>query len=170
MNTVSNISLICMDLEASGLGPRSYPIEVAWKCAATGESDSFLINPESAYGWNDWDPVAAEIHGISREELKEEGISVREACKRLNQFLGDREVISDALEFDYFWMRRLFEAGMMKPTFKMQGIDHVLEGEQLIQYRLVASAQVRTHRAMNDVDDLIKCLAACDIGVESLKS
>lgn len=158
-----------MDLEASGLGPRSYPIEVAWKCGATGECDSFLINPESAYGWNDWDPIAAEIHNIPRDHLIKEGISVREACKRLNQFIGDRDVISDALEFDYFWIRRLFEAGMMKPTFKMKGIDHILEGEQLIMYRLVASAQVRNHRAMDDVEDLIKCIEACDIGVESYK-
>jgi hypothetical protein len=46
----------------------------------------------------------------------------------------------------------------------MQGIDSVLEGGQLIQYRLIAGAQVRKHRAMDDVNDLFVCLAACQAG------
>ena len=97
------------------------------------------------------------------DELLTKGISVHKACKRLNQMLDGKSVTSDALDFDFFWMRRLFESAMMKPAFKMQGIDTVLEGGQLIQYRLIASAQVRKHRAMDDVDDLLVCLAACEI-------
>lgn len=160
---MQELAAIFMDIEASGLGPRSYPIEIAWKCSRTGESDLFLINPASAFGWCDWDLRAAQMHGISQTMLSEEGIDVRSACQRLNSALAGREVISDALEFDYFWVRRLFEAGMMHPAFTMRGIDALLSGEQLVQYRLVAKAQVRRHRAMADVDDLLACLAACKI-------
>ena len=153
--------IICIDIEASGFGPLSYPIEMAWKCELTGESDQFLINPTTGYNWTKWDLSAADIHGITLDELLAKGVSVHQACKRLNQMLGGKSVTSDALEFDFFWMRRLFESAMMKPAFNMQGIDSVLEGGQLIQYRLIASAQVRTHRAMDDVDDLFTCLEAC---------
>ncbi|BBB30162.1 hypothetical protein [Neptunomonas japonica] len=155
------VPVICIDIEASGLGPLSYPIEVAWKCGLTGASDLFLINPDTGYNWTQWDLSAADIHGITMDELLHKGISVNEACERLNQMLDGKMVTSDALDFDFFWMRRLFESAMMKPTFKMQGIDSVLEGGQLIQYRLIASAQVRKHRAMDDVNDLFTCLAAC---------
>lgn len=152
-----------MDIEASGLGPLSYPIEIAWKCGLTGANDSFLINPETGYNWTDWDSTAEELHRITVDELLSEGISVKEACERLNNRLEGKTVTTDAFDFDYFWIRRLYESAMMNPSFEMQGIDKVLEGGQLIQYRLVANAQVRTHRAMADVDDLLVCLAACDI-------
>jgi hypothetical protein len=156
-----NVPIICIDIEASGFGPLSYPIEVAWKCGLTGESDQFLINPTTGYNWTQWDLSAAGVHGITMGQLLAEGVTVHEACKRLNQMLSGKVVTSDALDFDFFWMRRLFDAAMMKPAFKMQGIDTVLEGGQLIQYRLIASAQVRKHRAMDDVDDLFTCLEAC---------
>lgn len=161
---MDKIPVICIDIEASGLGPLSYPIEIAWKCGLSGESDSFLINPETGYNWTDWDETAEGLHGIAVDELLCEGISVRDACVRLNQNLEGKVVTSDAFDFDYFWIRRLYEAAMMKPVFEMQGIDKVLEGGQLIQYRLVANAQVRNHRAMDDVNDLFVCLAACKFG------
>lgn len=157
------VPVICIDFEASGLGPRSYPIEVAWKCGFTGENDSFLINPESGYNWVDWDITAEEMHHLTIDELLSDGVSVRDACRRLNKRLNGKTVTSDAFDFDYFWMRRLYESAKMKPTFDMQGVDKVLDGPQLIQYRLIANAQVRNHRAMDDVDDLLICLAACDI-------
>lgn len=156
--------MICIDIEASGLGPRSYPIEIAWKCGLTGDKDSFLINPETGYNWTDWDSTAEDLHHIVVDELLAEGISVRQACERLNTRLEGKTVTSDAFDFDYFWIQRLYESAMMNPTFEMQGVDKVLGGGQLIQYRLVANAQVRKHRAMDDVNDLLACLAACDIG------
>lgn len=164
---MTKIDAICIDIEASGLGSRSYPIEIAWKCSRTGRSDEFFINPDSGYEWTDWDEQAAQIHNISPQLLRKQGISVQEACVRLNTALDGSTVVSDALEFDFFWMQRLFDAAMLKPTFSMAGIDMILEGEQMIMYRLVAKAQVRRHRAMSDVEDLLTCLAACEIDAGS---
>lgn len=154
-------SVICLDIEASGLGSRSYPIEIAWKCATGKAQDSFMINPESGRCWNDWDPQAALVHGIERERLLREGISAVDACQRLNQALAGTTAFSDALEFDYFWLRRLYEAAKMKPSFTLAGIGSLLSAEQLIAYRLTAHSQVRRHRALDDVDDLLACLRAC---------
>ena len=67
------MNLICLDLEASGLGPHSYPIEVAWKSTAD-ESDTFLINPDTVPGWTFWDDFAEELHSLCRTELRQKGV------------------------------------------------------------------------------------------------
>jgi hypothetical protein len=47
--------LAFLDFEASSLGKKSYPIEVAW-VFEDGTSESHLIKP--APEWTDWDPAA----------------------------------------------------------------------------------------------------------------
>ncbi len=157
--------MICIDLEASGLARESYPIEIAWKCAETGESDSFLINPVSVPEWQYWDEFAEELHGIEPERLRQEGISADVACLRLNRALKGREVISDAFEYDGFWLRRLFEACDIQPSFRLAGLDAVLNAEERIQYQFIARSQFRRHRALQDVDDLIAAITAARSGV-----
>lgn len=156
--------MICIDLEASGLAAESYPIEIAWACVETDRRDSFLIDPESAPGWTYWDEYAEELHGIEPELLQREGIPVTQACRRLNQALEGEQVISDAFEYDSFWLNRLYQAAGMKPEFRLTGLESVLGGEQLLQYRLIARAQFRRHRAMPDVVDLINAIQAVQNG------
>lgn len=154
------MDVVFVDLEASGLGAESYPIEIAWKCPESGETDSFLINPDSVQGWSYWDDFAEELHGLDRQQLVAQGLSAKDACERLNARLSGRRLISDALEFDSFWVRRLFEAVGEKARFEVVGLDALLSAEQLIQYRFVARSQFRRHRAMQDVEDLIQAVAA----------
>jgi len=156
--------VICIDLEASGLAVESYPIEVAWACTDSGRSDSFLINPASVSDWTYWDEYAEELHGIEPELLQREGISAAQACERLNRALEGQQVISDAFEYDSFWLNRLYQAAGMKPEFRLTGLESVLGGEQLLQYRLIARAQFRRHRAMPDVVDLINAIQAVQNG------
>lgn len=150
--------MICIDLEASGLASDSYPIEIAWACTETGRSDSFLINPASAPGWTYWDEFAEELHGIEPELLLQEGIDVGAACERLNRALEGEQVISDAFDYDGFWLRRLYRAAGVQPAFRLVGLDAVLSGEQRIQYQFIARTQFRRHRAMRDVEDLISAI------------
>ncbi|WP_240656895.1 exonuclease domain-containing protein [Neptunomonas marina] len=157
---MSKDTFICLDIEASGLGPRSYPIEIAWADSGSDEHDTFLINPNEVEQWSDWDEKAQSIHNIPRESLVS-GLSVREACSRLNARLAGCTVICDALEFDYFWMRRLFDAARMNPAFKLAGLDAVLRPEQLIYYRIVAKAEVRKHRALDDAYALMASMKQC---------
>jgi len=152
------MELICLDFEASGLGPRSYPIEVAWRNAATGDQDSFMIKPAEVPLWDHWSETAEEIHGISREQLLAEGIGVAQACRRLNRALEGRTVYCDALEFDVFWLRRLFDAGQMRPLFRLQGLESLLQGERLQRFLDCIAGQQRRHRALDDVVDLISAL------------
>jgi len=157
------VELICIDLEASGLGAESYPIEVAWINDDTGEQDNFLINPDSADGWSYWDEYAEEMHGIEREECISKGLDIKQACMRLNEKLKGKTLISDAFEFDLFWLTRLFEATGIKPVFRMAGLDRILTKEQLIQFGFLAKAQFRRHRALQDVKDIITCIKAVNV-------
>lgn len=151
------MGFICIDLEASGLGPHSYPIEVAWK-STTGESDNFLINPDSVTGWDFWDEYAEELHNLSQIELREQGVSAVAACERLNQQLIGQDVISDAWEFDHFWLSRLFEAAETKMMFRLIGLQAILTSVELLEFKKFSHEQVRLHRAMSDVDDIIAAI------------
>ena len=66
-----------IDVEASGLGNTSYPIEVAWN-DAEGLITNHLVKPEPQ--WTSWDPEAERIHGITKEQLEKDGISAGELC------------------------------------------------------------------------------------------
>lgn len=152
--------MICIDLEASGLAKESYPIEIAWKCSETGQFDTFLIDPASVPEWEHWDEFAEEVHCIPPEMLEKDGIRVEDACKRLNDALAGRQVISDAWEYDSFWLQRLFDAAGVRQTFQLVGLDTVLTAEERIQYQLIARSQFRRHRALRDVEHLLEALEA----------
>jgi len=97
-----------VDFEASGLEQQSYPIQVAWNIGE--EVMSYLINPESTSGWAWWSKEAEAIHGIPRDFLVEHGRDVTEVAAIMHQQLAGWLVYSDAVSFDAFWYRRLFEA------------------------------------------------------------
>lgn len=112
-----------LDVEASGLKlPASYPIEIGW--ADTLENhDSFLILPEPS--WEYWDNAAEAVHGIRYDQLLEQGISVTEAAKRLDQSLGLETVYCDAVDFDSFWLRKLFASAGIEMSFELTDIHEL---------------------------------------------
>lgn len=116
MNSLPN--LIFLDIEASSLGPDSYPIEVAWS-GTGGQSDSFLIEPVS--NWSDWDSFAElTVHRVSKAELSKSGIRVEQAAHRLNRCLRGQVVLVDSLNWDEFWINRLFDAAAIESQFDIQ--------------------------------------------------
>ena len=108
-----------IDVEASGLSPESYPIEVGWS-DLDGNSDSILIKPLAT--WTDWDPSAVALHGISREQLAAEGAPVGEAAARIAAVTAGRVVLSDCTIWDMAWLSRLFvAAGRKHVPFRLEG-------------------------------------------------
>ncbi len=152
------MDLICLDFEASGLGAQSYPIEVAWCDAVTGDQDTFLISPDTVQGWTDWDTAAEGIHGITRQQLLTEGVGAGAACWRLNRALEGKTVYCDAIEFDHFWLRRLFDAAQMRPLFKLRGVEMLMNSAQTRHFIAAIERHRRNHRALDDVLDLIRAL------------
>ncbi|MDB5851379.1 MAG: hypothetical protein JWP29_5131, partial [Rhodoferax sp.] len=55
-----------LDVEASGFGRHSYPIEVGY-VLPDGKTYCTLIRPEPT--WTHWDPEAEHLHHISRETV-----------------------------------------------------------------------------------------------------
>ena len=111
-----------IDFEASGLGPRSYPIEVAWSGADGSVEECWLIRPEAAYGWpleEAWEASAERVHGISFEELVRHGRSADWIAVRMNAQLAGRTVYADGGAYDKVWCEQLFAAAGLEMAFRI---------------------------------------------------
>jgi hypothetical protein len=141
-----------LDIEASGFGRRSYPIEVG--CVlASGESYCSLIRPVA--GWTHWDPQAEQLHQIAQATVARHGRSVQEVATQLNRMLRGQTVYCDGWAHDYAWLHALFDAAELVPTFKLDNLRALLTDEEaahwgaLKQSVAVASPSQR-HRASTD--------------------
>ena len=112
-----------LDLEASGFGRHSYPIEVGY-VLSDGSSYCSLIRP--APHWTHWDPEAEKVHNIRREMLDEHGRGIVEIACLLNERLGRRTVFSDGWAHDYPWLSALYEEAEMVPSFKLDSLRSLL--------------------------------------------
>ncbi len=141
-----------IDLEASGLSPDGYPIEVG-VVLGSGESFDALIKPLPH--WQDWDEYAQEIHGITREQLEREGMHPRAVCEKLNALCYGKTLYSDCWVYDHRWLHKLFGDLGMHMTFRCSAIEYLLSEEQLSRWQhnknaFVHATGIRPHRALND--------------------
>lgn len=142
-----------IDLEASGLGSRSWPVEVGW-AFVNGQSDSFLVRPDPSWADDAWDARAEQLHGISRDTLIRDGVDVKDACLRLNAVFAGAKLYSDAPDWDGFWLFRLFSASGVKQTFALQDFGRLVRPlagvrEEALLARAARIAP-RRHRAKDD--------------------
>src|SRR3954453_1220626 len=103
--------ILFLDIEASSLHQNSYPIEVGWVLDDEQEPYTFLIRPHST--WNrleGWSLQSETIHSISLTTLDKDGISVEEACQRLDRAVEGCILVSDNPEHDSRWLNRLAKA------------------------------------------------------------
>ena len=144
---------VCViDVEASGFGRGSYPIEVGF-VLADGRAHCTLIRP--AAHWTHWDDGASRLHGITRDTLRQHGRPAHSVATLLNQHLAGHTVYCDAWAHDYPWLAALFEEANQVPAFKLESVAALLDEPRLAQLRdaqrdaLVALGLTR-HRASND--------------------
>lgn len=141
-----------IDFEASSLDLiASYPIEVG-VCLGNDEVHSWLIEPHVL--WQDWSDSAEKIHGITRAQLKREGVPVQTVARELNRLVTGL-VFCDAWTFDSFWLHRLYRAAGQKTGFQLESISTLLNAEQVkiwsdTRRSVIAEEQLVTHRAAND--------------------
>ena len=142
-----------IDLEASGFGRGSYPIEVG-VVLADGSVHSELICPSE--NWVHWSEEAEAIHGISREQLKAEGKTPREVALFLNELLKGQVLFSDAWSFDSSWIGRLFDEADLVQRFKIDTLNRLLTEDEMARWSDTKDATIESlglplHRAANDV-------------------
>lgn len=143
---------ITIDVEASGFGRGSYPIEVGL-AFPDQQTEAYLIHP--APDWTHWDPEAEAVHGISREQLLREGRPIVEVAAVLNARLAGNRVFSDAWSFDTSWVGRLFDAAGFSQHFRIDTIRSLLTEAQVqvwqdARTQVEAEAGETRHRAAID--------------------
>lgn len=117
-----------IDIEASGFGRGSYPIEIG-VALASRETLSFLIRPPAH--WDHWSADAQRIHGITRERLLEQGEAPLEVALQMNELLKGGVLYSDAWGFDSSWLAKLFDEAGIIQRFKVESVNKLLNEGQM---------------------------------------
>jgi len=137
-----------IDIEASGFGPDSWPVSVAWS-DSDGEISKLLIRPEPS--WTHWDTHAELVHGLDRERLMRNGHPVADVAARLSEKLGGGLAFSDAPDFDGGWLQTLFSAVGKPVPFRLDHADDLLVGAMLWPNELMWQAQARLDRVKEEL-------------------
>lgn len=141
-----------IDVEASGFGALSYPIEVG-VINQEGKRFCSLIKPHK--GWTHWDPQAESLHGISRAVLQLKGVQAHGVCKLLNKFLVGQVVYSDGWVVDDSWLIKLFHAAALPMQFHLSSLEMILNEQQMsiwheVKENLFQQTNEQRHRASSD--------------------
>lgn len=150
-----------LDIEASGFGRHSYPIEIGY-VLEDGESWCTLIKPLPE--WTHWDEAAAGLHGITRAALERHGRTSLVVARALNRALVGRTVYCDGWAHDYAWMAALYEAAGLSPNFRLESAAVLLppDGPDRLgpaRQRAQTSLGLGRHRASGDARLLQRALS-----------
>ena len=143
---------LIIDVEASGFGPNSYPIEVGLALDHQRRYCS-LIRPHE--NWTEWDTKAEALHGISQQRLEESGSSLVDVAKELNSMLENKVVYSDGWVVDEPWIIKLFARAGIERRFYMYDIMTILDEPTMAMWHDVKDnvekdLKLGRHRASND--------------------
>lgn len=143
---------IVLDVEASGFGRGSYPIEVGI-ALPNGDLHAWLIKPMPE--WTHWNDGAEKIHGISRAKLEREGLSPKIVAKTLNNLLQGKTVYTDGWGVDRPWLALLFNDVGLHQLFKLESVYALLNQQQMESWtatreRVLATKKLVPHRAGSD--------------------
>jgi hypothetical protein len=151
---------VIIDIEASGFGKGSYPIEIGYYMP-DGSAFCTLISPEA--DWTHWDSSAEAAHGIAREQLASHGKPVAEVCLVLNRSLRGQRVYCDAWGHDYVWLSVMYDAAGLVPAFQLKDIRELLSECEKARWhttraKVEARLALQRHRASGDARILFETL------------
>lgn len=141
-----------IDIEASGFGSNSYPIEVG-VILPNRSTCCYIIKPCTE--WDFWDPEAERVHCISRELLLQHGASPESVAIELNLLLKGQTVYSDAWGHDSSWLGKLYHAVSLPMLFRMESIRYLMSEQQSelwhdTKAEVERELQLPRHRASSD--------------------
>ena len=157
---VAHETVAVLDIEASGFGRHSYPVEVGF-VLPDGRSYCTLIRPAPA--WTHWDPRAQEVHHITLEMARRHGRDVTEVAAALNEQLHGQTLYCDGWAHDYAWLNVLFEEAGLSPAFKLDNLRGLLTERQAacwaeMKERVCGELRLERHRASADARVLQRTL------------
>ena len=143
---------IIIDVEASGFGGTSYPIEIG---VALDDDTSYCSLIQPAPDWDHWDSDAEKVHGIPRDVLENHGKPTREVAASLNALFDGKTLYSDGWVVDKPWLTTLFHEARMPMTFCVSPLEMILSEDQMARWhdtkeQVLAEATENRHRASFD--------------------
>ncbi|MET0105317.1 MAG: hypothetical protein ABW072_09240 [Sedimenticola sp.] len=156
-----------IDIEASGFGRGSYPIEIG-VALSDGSTHCFIICPDER--WTHWDESAEAIHGIPRNTLCELGSSPVQVATELNRLLKGSTVYSDAWNYDLSWLGKLYEVSELPQLYRLETTRKLISEKQSeiwheTKARVVDDLKLKRHRASTDaliIQETLKRLLPVD--------
>ena len=147
-----NLLPIVIDVEASGVGAGSYPIEIGF-VMPDGSSYCRLIKPYA--NWTRWDTSAQELHQISPSDLQKAGHAPESVCRWLNKHLRGKTAYSDAWGNDMSWLGRLFDEADIPQLFHVETITTLMTEAQMrdwakVRQSVLGRINAQRHRASID--------------------
>jgi hypothetical protein len=141
-----------IDIEASGFGAASYPIEVG---LVLPDGQTFCSLIVSAPDWRHWDDSAEQVHGVSRDVRRQHGKPAYDVAREVNGLLCGMTVHCDSWYHDFTWLSRLFDAGESTQAFRLEDIRSLLSQEEAGRWQetkdeVIAELGIDCHRASND--------------------
>ncbi|WDP90922.1 MAG: hypothetical protein HUN04_14950 [Desulfobacter sp.] len=147
-----NFRPFIVDVEASGFGSLSYPIEIG---VAMDENKRYcsLIHPPPQ--WTHWDKEAENTHRITREILLRHGKSPPRVSLELNNLLEGLTVYTDGWAVDKPWITRLFAQAGLRPSFTVSPLERILSEPQMdiwhsTKDKIINALDKSRHRASID--------------------
>lgn len=152
MKKMSRPRPFIVDVEASGFGSRSYPIEIGLALEPDFRYCSLILPLPH---WTHWDREAEKTHGISREILMSHGRPAVQVARTLNQLLNGATVYSDGWAVDKPWITRLFSEAGLRQAFSVSPLERILTEPQMENWhaakqRVISSLGLCRHRASSD--------------------
>ena len=143
---------LIIDLEASGFGGTSYPIEVGTATHDTSKYCSLIL---PAVEWTHWDEGAEKIHRISRDTLEAHGKPLRNVAQDLNKLYAGNTLYSDGWVVDKPWLVKLFHAAGLNMAFSVSPLEMILSEPQMEKWHetkneLLKETTQQRHRASFD--------------------
>jgi len=141
-----------IDVEASGFGSQSYPIEVG-VITASHKTACFLILP--CDNWTHWDESAEQVHGISRKTLMKHGMPAELVAAALNDLLVGKKAYTDAWSHDLSWLGKLHDAVELPPLYSLDSLRCLMSEPQAnlwhqIKDQVIEDLHLTRHRASSD--------------------
>lgn len=149
-----------LDIEASGFGRDSYPVEVGF-VLPDGQTYCTLIRP--APDWTHWDPAAEKLHHIPLATVIKHGRDVAEVARQLNARLCGLTIYCDGWAHDYVWLNVLFDAAGLTPSFKLDNLRALLTEQEaafwgIVKKQITTEMRLPRHRASSDAKILQRTL------------
>jgi len=150
MNKVTHPIII--DIEASGFGGTSYPIEVG---LAMEDDKKFCSLILPAPEWTHWDEEAEKVHQIERSILEVYGKEPKEVATQLNNLLAGKTVYTDGWVVDKPWITTLFYKAGINMSFEVSSLEMILSESQMENWhktkdQVIKDLDLPRHRASYD--------------------